>query len=126
MAKKGTIAGIPLGVLVVFIIGIIVVLYILKNKNLFKFGPIVTPAASNHVDGPNIYKVEMALPATGGQNEAGSGGGTEGCSATNVGNSFRDNVSFPCTECARETTWFFVPGSSSGVGFFKPVKFGQQ
>lgn len=101
MAKRSGLAGVPIAPLIIILIGIVVVLYILKNTNLFKFGPIVAPAASNHVDGSNIYKVVRALPATGGQNEAGSGGGTEGCSATNVGNSFRDNQGFDCSICSR-------------------------
>lgn len=57
MAKKGTIAGIPLGALVIFIIGIIVVLYILKNKNLFKCGPATAGADLPELDKEETYGI---------------------------------------------------------------------
>lgn len=44
MAKKG-LAGVPIAPLIIIIVGIIAVLYILKNKNLFNFGAIAAPVA---------------------------------------------------------------------------------
>lgn len=100
MAKRGGLAGIPIGPVIIIIIGIIVVLYILKNKNLFKFGAPVTVGAAvgDTVTGPNVYQVVSDLS---GQGEVTIRGG---------GNSYRDNQSFDCSKCAREATWIFNPG----------------
>ena len=100
MAKKG-LAGVPIIPLIVIIIGIVVVLYILKNKNLFKFGTATTGAAVGAtIPGPNVYPV--VGPAL-----------TSGIiPIRSSGTSFRDNQGFDCSKCARESTWFFVPGGS--------------
>ena len=42
--------------------------------------------------------------------------GDFGYSDANDGTSFRDNVSFPCDKCNRETTWIFKPGTGGGAG----------
>lgn len=40
-----------------------------------------------------------------------------GLSWANSDTSHRDNISFPCDRfCARETTWFFIPGTGGGGG----------
>lgn len=102
MAKKG-LAEIPIGPLIIFLIGIVAVIFILKNKHLLSFGPIATAGAAvgATVQGPNVYPVVGDIPRSGGF----------GTSVANDGTSFRDNVSFPCDKCARETTWFFTPGA---------------
>ena len=107
MARKSKLAGIPIGPLVIFMIGIIAIIVILKNKNLFRFGSVMAGAAVGAtVPGPNIYPVVRDIPRSGGF----------GLSIANSGTSFRDNVSFPCGNCARETTWFFIPGTGGGGG----------
>jgi hypothetical protein len=80
VAKKGTIAGIPLSALVIFIIGIIVVLYILKNKNLFKFGSPVTAGAAigATVTGPNVYQVVGQITPTLGNTGLSTASGGDG------------------------------------------------
>ena len=45
MARKSKLAGIPIGPLVIFIIGIIAIIVILRNKQLFNFGPVAAPVA---------------------------------------------------------------------------------
>jgi hypothetical protein len=104
VAKKRGLAGVPIAPLIIIIVGIIAVLYVLKNKNLFRFGSPVTATAAigATVPGPNVYPVVGDIPRS----------GEFGLSIANDGTSFRDNVSFPCDKCARESTWFFVPGSS--------------
>lgn len=100
MAKKG-LAGVPIAPLIIIVIGIIAVLYILKNKNLFRFGSVMAGAAVGAtVQGPNVYPVVGDIPRS----------GAFGTSVANSGTSFRDNVSFPCDKCNREATWFFVSG----------------
>ena len=109
MAKKG-LAVVPIVPLIIIVIGIVVVLYILKNKSLFKFGSVmagaVEDAIGETVTGPNIYTNLGDVPRS----------GPFGLSVANDGTSFRDNVSFPCDKCARETTWFFIPGTGGGGG----------
>lgn len=51
--------------LIIIVIGIIAVLYILKNKNLFKFGPATASIAiGESVPGPNIYPVVGPIAPT--------------------------------------------------------------
>jgi hypothetical protein len=98
----------------IFILGLAYVI-LKKNPKIFDslFGkPGFVGATATHVDGPNIYVVEATLPDDSNQNKAGSGGGTEGCSNTNAGDSYRDNQGFDCNECNREATWILTPSDS--------------
>jgi hypothetical protein len=99
-------AGLPVMPLVIIVIGIIAVLIILRNKNLFRFGSVMTGAivGETTVQGPNIYPIVGDIPRS----------GNFGTSVADDGTSFRDNVSFPCNKCNRETTWFFIPGTGGG------------
>ena len=58
------------------------------------------------IQGPNVYPVVADTPRS----------GDFGYSDANDGTSFRDNVSFPCDKCNRETTWIFKPGTGGGGG----------
>lgn len=57
------------------------------------------------VPGPNVYTVvgQITPPGEWGISQA-TGGDDEP--------SYRDKVTFPCDKCARETTWFVVPGAT--------------
>ena len=98
MAKKG-LAGVPIVPLIMILIGIVVVLYILKNKNLFRFASPVTAGAAigATVPGPNVYPVvaQITLPGEYGLSTASGGDGEP---------SYRDNITFDCSKCNRETT----------------------
>jgi hypothetical protein len=115
VVKKG-LAGVLIAPLIIIIIGIVVVLYILKNKNLFRFGSVMAGATVGEttVQGPNIYPVVGDIPRS----------GAFGISVANSGTSFRDNVSFPCDKCARETIWFVIPGNQGEGGMDFSVKMG--
>ena len=64
MAKK---SGLPVMPLIIIVIGIIVVLYILKNKNLFRFGAPATAGAAigATVQGSNVYPVVAQITPPG-------------------------------------------------------------
>jgi len=82
VAKKG-LAEVPIVPLIIIIIGIVVVLYILENKNQFRFGPIATAgiAIGKSVPGPNVYPVVGAIAPT-----------AQSCvTVRSSGTSFRDN-----------------------------------
>lgn len=124
MARKG-LSGLPIGPVLIFIVGIIVVLYILKNKNFLRFGSATAGAVTDPANpqlgetlpGPNIYTNLGDIPRS----------GAFGLSDANAGTSYRDNVSFPCDKCARETTWFVIPGtagSGSSTGTDLTIKMG--
>jgi hypothetical protein len=79
VAKKNTLAGIPIGPVLVFIVGIIVILYILKNKNLLRFGSAtVGAAAGDTATGWNVYT------PTGNDCTGGDGSQEIGCSGTRI------------------------------------------
>ena len=113
MAKSG-LANLPIGPILIIIVGIIVILYILKNKNFLRFGSPVTAVQQLEllVPGPNVYPVvgQITPPGSYGLSTASDGDGEP---------SYRDNVIFDCSKCNRETTWFVIPGNpgESGMDF---------
>jgi hypothetical protein len=66
----------------------------------------MNPQIGETLPGPNIYTNLGDIPRS----------GPFGLSLANNDTSHRDNVSFPCDQCARETTWFFIPGTGGGGG----------
>ena len=64
---KGGLAGIPIGPLIIFIIGIIAIIVVLRNKNLFRFGSVMAGATVGEttVQGPNVYPVVGDIPRSG-------------------------------------------------------------
>jgi hypothetical protein len=98
--------------IVIFIVGLAYFIFIknpqLLNRLLGKGSGFVgiTATVGETKPGPNIY------PSLGDIQRSGA----FGWNIANDGTSFRDNVSFPCDKCARETTWFFTPGTGGGGG----------
>jgi hypothetical protein len=87
----------PIVVALVLIVGVIFVIYLLKNKQLLNFGSVTAGAAIEATaSGPNIYPVVGQIPRS----------GAFGLSLANNDTSYRDNVSFPCDKCNREQHGF--------------------
>lgn len=61
--------------------------------------PAPSPPPAGGVTGKTIYPVVAPIPNTGDVTIRGGG------------NSFRDNIGYPCSKCAREATWIFTPGT---------------
>jgi hypothetical protein len=108
---------------IVFVILAIAILYILVRrhpgfidwlKGLTGGSFVGAAAIGASVPGPNIYTNLGDIPRS----------GPFGLSEASGGTSFRDNVSFPCDKCARETTWFVVPGNPGEGGMDLSIKMG--
>lgn len=62
--------------------------------------PVPSGGGGSNATGKTIYQVVSNIPAP--PNVTIRGGG----------NSYRDNISYPCNKCAREATWIFRPGTA--------------
>ena len=94
MARRKGLSGLPLGPILVFIVGIIVILYILKNKNLFRFGSVTAGAAIGAtVPGPNVYLVVGQITPTPGNTGLSTASGGDGEP------SYRYNIGFDGSMC---------------------------
>jgi hypothetical protein len=96
----------------IFVVGLVYFIFIknpkildkLLGRNLSDIGPgFVGATVGTTVAGPNIYTPTGDI-STGAVITIRSGG-----------SSFRDNVSYDCAQCARETTWFVNPGGGGDL-----------
>lgn len=57
--RKSGFAALPVMPLIIIVIGIVVVLYVLKNKNLFRFGTVTAGATVGETTVPGLMYIQL-------------------------------------------------------------------